>query len=206
MDFYRFRMLGPKCSLDSRHRSIEGREGARTRERRGMHGNHQNWKGNKGVAEGAPLSLHGGCLATPASRSLPHPRAPFSLLPHLPLRNPSRLTTAPLYPRPTLRYPLHFFLLFPLPSAHHSRIRTAGIPMLSFSPVAQPPPALPHPWSTSRVILAPSARFLRRSLFCSAMYRRRNPRVLFPSRKLRFVALPPSLAHLQLARVYPLPR
>lgn len=82
-----------------------------------MHGNHQNWKGNKGVLEGAPLSLHGGCLATPASRSLPAPSlfAPSALTPSQPFlpnhrrRSPRRalsgihFTFSPLFPPPVIR-------------------------------------------------------------------------------------------------------
>lgn len=44
-----------------------------------MHGNHQNWKGNKGVPRGAPRATHGGCLATPASTALFLPFASPSL-------------------------------------------------------------------------------------------------------------------------------
>lgn len=46
-----------------------------------MHGNHQNWKGNKGVPRGAPRATHGGCLATPASTALFLPFVP-PLLPY----------------------------------------------------------------------------------------------------------------------------
>jgi len=157
-----------------------------------MHGNHQNWKGNKGVPEGAPLSLHRGCLATPASSSL---SAPSLSAP----RNPSRLTTAA---QPVALSGIHFtfFSSFPSPSFAYPY---SGIPMLSFSPVAQfpdhaslvPPPLL--------LLLISTACFLCHSLFHLTMYLRRYLQVLIPSRKLRFLA---PLPHLQFARVYPLHR
>lgn len=66
-----------------------------------MHGNHQNWKGNKGVPRGAPRATHGGCLATPASRTalfLPFPLSFPTLSPYLPLPRPPS-------PPPQLRSP-----------------------------------------------------------------------------------------------------
>lgn len=187
-------MLGPEFSLDSRHRSINGgRRGKRGRVgRRGMHGNHQNWKGNKGVPEGAPLSLHGGCLATPASRPLPAPSllTPSALTPSQPFPPNHRRS-----PRRALSYPLHFFFspLFPPPSFAYPY---SGIPMLSFSPVAQSPDlaSLELPLTPTPTPYAPSPHppVFSITLFSvrRCMHLRRNPRVLFPSRKLRFSALP----------------
>lgn len=105
-----------------------------------MHGNHQNWKGNKGVPEGAPLSFHGGCLATPASIvPLLHcaPLAPSALTPSQPF-SPNR--PAARSPRPASRY-IHFtFFSPPLPPRRPSfAYPYSEIPMLSFSPVARSP-------------------------------------------------------------------
>lgn len=174
-----------------------------------MHGNHQNWKGNKGVPEGAPLSLHGGCLATPASRPLPAPSllTPSALTPSQPFPPNHRRS-----PRRALSYPLHFFFspLFPPPSFAYPY---SGIPMLSFSPVAQSPDlaSLEIPLTPPHPPLLTPPRFIR--LF--------SPSLSFPFggvctsegtsgfySPLGNCVSPPSppLPHLQLARVYPLPR
>lgn len=159
-----------------------------------MHGNHQNWKGNKGVPEGAPLSLHGGCLATPASRSLPAPTllTPSALTPSQPFPPNHRRS-----PRRALRYPLHFFLLSSLSAAHHSRIRTAEYRCSLFLPSCDPPPshALPS-LSTSIRLFSLSLSFP----FGDVPPKEPPGGFLPPPRKLRFLAL---LPHLQLARMYP---
>jgi len=108
--------------------------------KRGMHGNHQNWKGNKGILEGAPLSLHGGCLATPASRSLPAPSlfASSALTPSQPFLPNHRRRS----PRRALWYPLHFFSpLFSPPVIRVSVQRNTDA--LFFSCRIIPPS---HPW------------------------------------------------------------
>lgn len=152
-----------------------------------MHGNHQNWKGNKGVPEGAPLSLHGGCLATPASRSLPTPQSlltPSALIPSQPFP-PNR----PAHPVPLSGIHFTFFSSPPSPSAHPFAYPYSGIPMLSFSLL--PPPLAPL---GPALTLLSSVCFLCHSLFRLAMYLRRNLRVFFSSRKLCFLV---PLTHLQ---------
>lgn len=173
-----------------------------------MHGNHQNWKGNKGVPEGAPLSLHGGCLATPASRPPPAP----SLL------TPSALTPSQPFPPLTTAAPLvalsriHFTFFSPLLPPPSFAYPYSGIPMLSFSPVAQSPdlaslelpltPALPPSLTPPRFIrlFSPSLSFP----FGGVCTSEGAPGFYSP---LGNCVSPPSpLPHLQLARVYPLPR
>lgn len=126
-----------------------------------MHGNHQNWKGNKGVpstAGGAPLSLHGGCLATPASRSSPlTPRFYLSF-----------------YLRPALRSP---------PRKHRSRctlpnvnqrstllVALRGYTLRSFSPR----PLTPSSFSSSPSKL--SSAYIRIARYRCSLFPRRRPR------------------------------
>lgn len=170
--------------------------------RRGMHGNHQNWKGNKGVPEGAPLSLHGGCLATPASRSLPTPRS---------LLTPSALTPSQPFPsnhRRTLPVPLFgihftFFSSLPVPSAHHSRIRTTEYRCSLFLPWRNPPCSRILGPSTLSTPSASSARAFSVTLF--SVWRCTSERTSgFYSPPGNCTSSSPS-AHLQPARVYPLP-
>lgn len=111
--------------------------------RGGMHGNRQNWKGNKGVPEGAPLSLHGGCLATPASRSLFTP--PTLLARFILVRSPPSQPFPPnhrcalsSHRSRSLRYPLHFFLLSSLPASPPSVQRNTDALFFSRRAILRP--------------------------------------------------------------------
>lgn len=156
-----------------------------------MHGNHQNWKGNKGVPEGAPLSLHGGCLATPASRPLPAPSllTPSALTPSQPFPPNHRRS-----PRRALSYPLHFF--FSSLSSPVIRVSVQrNTDALFFSRRAIPRPRIlgtpPHPTPTLRP-LASSACFLHHSLFRSAVYAPpKEPPGFIPLSETAFLRPPP---------------
>lgn len=177
--------------------------------RRGMHGNHQNWKGNKGVPEGAPLSLHGGCLATPASRPLPAP----SLL------TPSALTPSQPFPPNHRRSPrralsrIHFTFFFSSLSSPVIRVSVQrNTDALFFSRRAIPRPRIlgtpPHPHPTPPLTPPRFIRLFSPSLSFpfGAVYAPPKEPPGFYSPLGNCVSPPSPLPHLQLARVYPLPR